>query len=324
MHPPIRLELPTGFNFGSVNAYLFPEPEPVLVDTGLKSRASWQALQAGLAHHQLTVADLSRVIITHPHIDHCGQAGRITAESQARIWISGTGKPWLLDYEGSLAERAAYYREEFLPPLALPPVANHWLLTYMVKMAEMVDSVPAERLHTFQPGETLSMGGLDWQILHAPGHARTQTCFYQAGTGQFLSADMLLARAPAPVLEKPAGDEQDRTPALAQFLDSLRMVEALEIDRVYPGHGEPFGDHRAVIRRQRTRLEQRKQECLSLIREGERTVAALLDRMYGSQPPGVHLTGLWMLAGYLKLLEAEGQVTKQLVEGVWHYRWPVE
>jgi hypothetical protein len=26
---PIRLELPTGFQFGTVNAYLFTEPEPV-------------------------------------------------------------------------------------------------------------------------------------------------------------------------------------------------------------------------------------------------------------------------------------------------------
>jgi len=320
MTTPIRLELPTGFEFGSANAYLFTEPEPVLVDTGLKSQASWQALQAGLAHHQLTVADLSRVIITHPHIDHCGQAALIAEQSQAGIWIAEAGRPWLLDFGGSLRERAAYYRDEFLPPLALPTEASQWLLAYMLKMAEMVDSAPAERLHSFRPGETLSMGGLCWQILHAPGHASAQTCFYQADTGQLLSADMLLARTPAPVVEKPAGGNRSKTPALAQFLESLRMIEALEIERVYPGHGEPFGDHRPVIQRQRERIEQRKHECFNLVASGQRTVAALMDRMYGLQLPGFHLTGLWMLVGYLELLEAEGRVAKRLVERVWQYR----
>ena len=238
MTTPIRLELPTGFDFGSVNAYLFTEPKPVLVDTGLKSEASWTALQAGLAQHHLTVADLSRVIITHPHVDHCGQAKLLTTRSQADIWIDERSVPWLLDYAGCLRDRAAYYQDVFLPPLALPAEVKQWLLAYMFKMTEMVDSVPPGRIRTFRAGEMLSMGGQSWQVLPAPGHAPTQTCFYQADTRQLLSADMLLARAPAPVAEKPAEDSSAGTPALVQFLESLRMVEALKIDRVYPGHGE--------------------------------------------------------------------------------------
>ena len=80
---PIRLELPTGLDVGPVNVYLFRQPEPVLVDAGIRSADSWEALQFGLAEHNLTVMDISRVIITHPHVDHFGQAGTIAAHSDA-------------------------------------------------------------------------------------------------------------------------------------------------------------------------------------------------------------------------------------------------
>ena len=128
---------------------------------------------------------------------------------------------------------------------------------------------------------------------------------------------MLLARAPAPVLERPtSGNPSGQPPALAQFLESLAMVEALEIDQVYPGHGEPFADYRTVIRRQRERIEQRLEECLGLITAGHRTVAALMVKMYTNQ---LHLIGLWMLVGYLHLLEAEARVEVQVKDSEWHY-----
>ena len=85
---PFRIELSTDFTAGPANAYLFTEPEPVLIDTGVKNRESWLELEKGLAKHQLKVADLAKVVITHPHVDHFGQAAGIAAQSNAEIWVS--------------------------------------------------------------------------------------------------------------------------------------------------------------------------------------------------------------------------------------------
>ena len=89
---PIRIALPTGMQVGTVNVYLFTDPEPILVDAGIKSAESWDALQEGLANYGLTVMDLSRVIITHAHVDHDGQAGTIVTNSDADVWISDAGR----------------------------------------------------------------------------------------------------------------------------------------------------------------------------------------------------------------------------------------
>lgn len=320
-HQPIRIELPFDDAAGSVNAYLFIEPEPVLVDTGAKSAASWAALRARLSEHGLSVADLARVVITHPHVDHFGQAGMIAAQSNAEIWIADLGLPWLLDFSAQWRERLDYYRDALLRPLGLTDETIDVIIGYMNQLELACDPVPAGRVVTFPVGGTLHLDGMRWQVIHTPGHASMQTCFYQPDTRQFLSADMLLARAPAPMVEQPA-DGATREPSLPQFLQSLDVVESLNIDVVYPGHGEPFGDHRQLIERQRQRIQARTAECLQLITQGYHTVAALVDHMYAAYPVRFRFAGLWMLIGYLDLLKADGLVDERLVNGVWHY-YPV-
>ncbi len=108
-------------------------------------------------------------------------------------------------------------------------------------------------------------------------------------------------------------------PALPQLLKSLAKINALEVERVLPGHGRPFSNHRDVISRQRDRIERRKAECLEWIEAGYHVPAGLLDKMYAHHPAGFRLTGLWMLIGYLDLLEIDGSVHRETEGGVWHY-----
>jgi glyoxylase-like metal-dependent hydrolase (beta-lactamase superfamily II) len=316
---PIQIDLPTGLPVGQVNAYLFTEPVPTLVDTGVQSEASWAALQAALAEHKLVVADLVRVVISHPHVDHFGQAAMIAQHSDAEVWVADLGLPWVLDFPTMWQKRLAYYRGGFLRRLGLTPEAVDLLVEGMSATAALCESVPASRVVSFDAGEVLCFGGLSWEVLHMPGHASMQTCFYQRETRQFLSADMLLHIAPMPIVERPP-EGQTRVPALPIFMKSLDTVEALEIGTVYPGHGVPFGDHRTVIRRQRDRIQMRKNECLRLLEAGNETIAGIVEVMYADYPPQFRFAGLWMLVGYLDLLKAEGLAEEQEVDGAWHYR----
>lgn len=316
---PYRLELPTGLQVGTVNAYLFTEPEPVLVDTGIKSDACWLALEEGLAQQGLAVGDISRVIITHPHVDHHGQAGAIAANSAANIWISNLGAPWLKEPVAHLDRRQDFYREYFLPSVGLEPEAIEIVLAGFKALSEQSHPIPPSRIYTFNLDDSLQMGGQNWEVLHTPGHASAQTCFYDRQNRLLLSADMLLATTPTPVVESPPDGSWNRVPALPQFLQSLDKIEALEIDTVLPGHGGSFGNHRAVIKRQRERIIKRKEECLNWVKAGCHIPVELLGKMYAHQPAAFRFTGLWMLIGYLDLLEMEGSVRCETENGVWRY-----
>lgn len=320
---PIRIELPTGLDVGGVNAYLFTQPEPVLVDAGIKSEESWETLQFSLAEHNLTVMDLSRVIITHPHIDHFGGAGRIQAHSDADIWICELGAPWLTMTTELWEERQVYYKEEFLQRLGLDEIVIQFILGGLAALAEQSEAIDPERLRTFPPDGALQMGGMAWRVIHTPGHNSAMTCFFQPESKMLLSADHLLKTTPTPVVERPLNSPH-RLPALPQFMESMRKIAALDVEAVYPGHGRPFGvrfglDHHTVIEKQCSRIQTRKAECLAHIQQGCHIPAQLVDKMYAHHPPQFRFVGLWMLIGYLDLLVADGAIRQETVGGVWHF-----
>ena len=304
---------------GTVNVYLFVDPEPILVDAGIKSEESWEALLEGLAEHGLTVRDLSRVIITHAHVDHDGQAGTIVTHSDADVWISDVGAPWLMGMNERQARRMTYYRDSFLPASGLPAPTNEMIISGLQTMADQRDPIPPERIHTFRIDGILQMGGRPWQVLFTPGHASMQTCFYQHETLQLLSSDMLLAITPVPVVESQPAGMLERVPALPLFMESLDLIEALDVDLVLPGHGRSFRQHRQVIERQRDGILKRKDECIGWIEAGFSTQAALLDKMYAHRSIEFRFAGLWMLVGYLDLLISEGIIEKRTINGIFHY-----
>ncbi len=318
-HIPTQIPLPTGLPIGDVNAYLFLEPEPVLLDTGINSTDSLVALRRALNHYGLTFADLSKVIISHPHVDHFGLSGAIAAESRATFHIFEPAVPWLADYPHPWATRLHYYVRTLFKQLNLPTDIVDPILTYYQSIQSAGSAVPAERVFPLRANQQVQMGPLSWRILHTPGHTSTLTCFYQPETRQFLSTDMLLRQTPTPIVEQPLPGAP-RVPCLPQFIQSLQTVRQLNIDIVYPGHGRPFTDHRALIAAQLKRITHRKEECLALIKAGHTEVAPMLLTMYPQYPPPFRFAALWMLIGYLDLLKQEGRILEETTRGVLRYR----
>ncbi len=318
MSYPIQIPLPIPYAVGPVNSYLFIEPEPTLIDCGVSSDDSWKALTTALAQHQLTIADIRRVIITHAHVDHMGMAGKIVAHSPAQIWVAAMNYDWAvhlpqkwqrrMDFMGSVIRRFGLSAEQ-----------QQAILGGMARTPILWDVVPAERVVTFPVDGRIEIGGQPWQVIYTPGHSNTQTCFYQPASRQFLAADMLLPVTPTPVIEEPLDGSDERIPGLPLFLESLALVETLDIDQVYPGHGDLFTDHRALIQRQRARIHQRKEECLTLIRNGLQTFPEFFTAMYGQHPYADRFSALGMLVGYLDLLVAEKAVVMWEENGVYHY-----
>ncbi len=316
---PLRLELPTNMQVGSVNAYLFTEPEPVLVDAGIGSDACWAALKAALADHGLTPADIRRVVVTHPHVDHYGLAGRMADSAETEIWIADGGVAWLEPTRSLWQARYDYYENSLLPALGYSAEMVEVIMMTLVSLNGLVDPVPMAQVRTFPRDGVVQMGGLDWQVVDAPGHASLQSCFYQPETRQLISADHLMSIAPTPIIEAPPPGQTEHDPALPNFLASLEKVRALAVDQVWPGHGQPFRNHRRVIDRQVARIERRTQETQRWIGLGRETAITILDEMYGHLPELLRFAGMYMLIGYLDLLLAEGTILRHNRDKVWHF-----
>lgn len=322
MVQPIQIPLPVPYAVGPVNSYLFLDPEPTLVDCGLKTDDCWQALVDGLAAHNLTVGDIRHVVITHAHVDHIGMAGKIVAHSDAKVWVSTLVKPWATEITEKWPGRIRFLMD-VVAPFGFPAESLTQLEEGMRHTTTMWDPVPSDRIVTFALDDTLKLGGVNWDVIYTPGHCVNQTCFYQPESGQLLAADMLLPFTPTAVIEQSLEDDTERERGLPRFLDSLGMVEELEISTVYPGHGDPFTDYRGLIERQSIRISERTEQCYGLIDDGRRTFPELLAIMYPERTSADRFPALCMLLGYLDLLIDGGLVKGELADGVVRYRTTV-
>lgn len=316
INQPIQIELPTLY-MGTVNAFLFKEPEPILIDCGDKTKGAWQKLKAGLAAEGLLIQDIKKVFITHAHVDHIGNAGRIVEQSGAEIWVNDYTYPWAIDLPNKWGTRMAYI-EDIFKKSAIPATIRENILMFMRFVPTQWDNLPTERVTKFAIDATLEMGGMKWQSIYVPGHASSQTCFYQPETRQLFSADMLLYITPVPVIEQPPNAEK-HTPNLPQMLDSYRKLAAIDIEQVYPGHGKPFNNAHQLIKKQVQRIELRKEQCYHLVKNGHLTVYEIVEIMYKNAPPQFRLSGIAMTIGYLDLLMMEGRVERTLDRGIWKF-----
>lgn len=316
---PIRLVLPTDFAMNTVNAYLFLEPEPILVDCGEKSDKVWKALTSELAQHGLSISDLKKVIITHAHVDHIGMSGRIAKETKAEIWVSELVYPWALDMQTQWNNRSSFINEVWKKG-GSPKEITDRILQGMNVMPHFWESVPAERIKTFKIGDSLQMGGAAWEVIHAPGHAITQTCFYQPDYEWFISADMLMYITPVAVIER-ALEGTERVRGLPMMLESYQKIANLSIDKVFPGHGEVFTEPHTLIAQQVGRIHQRKEECLAWVKEGHHDLFTISEKLYKDTTPVFQFAAFAMTLGYLDLLISEGTVLEgENSDGTWNFQ----
>jgi len=82
-----KIELPIPFPLSTTNVFFIDEPPRTLVDAGIKTEASFEALEKGLETIGFSLNSIERILITHGHIDHHGQAKRLSSLSSARIYI---------------------------------------------------------------------------------------------------------------------------------------------------------------------------------------------------------------------------------------------
>lgn len=127
---------------------------------------------------------------------------------------------------------------------------------------------------------------------HAPGHLG----FY-AAAGRFLLAGDLMSGFGTVAVTHPRG-------SMRTYLDSLRRVQQLEIDTVYPGHGPIITNGAERIDQYITHRERRESEIHALIERGMDTVEALTSELYPDIRPQFRrsATGT-VLAHIVRLIE---------------------
>jgi len=272
-----RVPVPVGVNsIESVNVYVIADGDHVtLVDCGVwrpEGDAGVRALTDGLQRTGYELGDVSRVVVTHAHIDHYGLAGRILELTGAELWMHAMTD---LDCEKyrhprtAQARREDTYEDHGVPAEEIARIAGtlgRWL-PYLHSVVEA-----STRL---RGGEKVRIGTREIEVLHTPGHSYGHVCLWSPADGLLFSGDHLLPGVTPPVTFERGFDADP----LRSYLGSLGLIADRDPALVLPGHGRPFaeGGRRAeAIRRNKLR---RAQAILDLVEASPCSVREIADRL---------------------------------------------
>ncbi len=308
--PPLpihRLSLPTPFPVGAIHTYLLRGDRPTLVDTGVASESSWEALCAGLREHGLSVRDLERVVLTHGHVDHYGQAARIRDESGAEVWALARTAPLVATYPWSTPPVVAANVDFFRSNGAPEPVAER-IGEFLAGAVDLQRGVPIDRI--VEHGESLPvLGERGLRVFEVAGHYPGHLVLYDAESRELIGGDHLLDDGTAvPFLFLKDWSAGIRPRSLVLFLQSLEYLARLEIDRVHPGHGSFDLDHRTWIERIRKHHARIRGRIQHHLEKGPATVWEIARRLYRSQLDAYTFLVFSEVVGNLDLLERDGGV----------------
>jgi len=136
-----------------------------------------------------------------------------------------------------------------------------------------------------------------------PGHAADHVCLL-SGDGVCFSGDLVLGEGSTFV--PPDGG------SLTAYMDSLRRIQAEEVELICPGHGPWITDPAAKLAEYVEHREMRERRLIAALERGERSREALLAEVWDDVPDEVRPAAALVMEAHLEKLEAEGKLPGRL------------
>ena len=314
----LRMPLPMA-GLDHINLWLLDDGDGwTIVDSGLgtpRIKELWEHIFA----HELGGRPVTRLICTHFHPDHLGQAGWIVERTGAEFvmtageWTFGRmrwlGAPAEVPAQVIGFDRAAGFDATALDQLRQRGYGN---------FRKGVREVP-RTFRRIADGDHLKIGGRRWSVRVGRGHSPEHACLYCPELDVLISGDQILPKISPHIGVYPGEPEANPLRQYLASLDRFRDLPATTL--VLPSHRDPFVNAGprldALLVHHRERLD-RLTDALSEPCTAAETMPALFRRAINGD--NMFLAIAEALA-HLNYLMAEGRVGRERgADGVDRYR----
>ena len=299
MLPIYAIAVPNPFFEGSNTAYLLKGDPITLIDTGVATDQAFEGLLAGLAQHGVQCSDVRRVLLTHKHIDHIGNAWRIQRASGAEVFVHACERKSLTDVDPTGQRFVQMVQSRLatwgIPSHLLNKAQGGEMPQWKLESCEVL-SLPA-RLPIDFYGRTYQL-----EVIETPGHTMGSVCIRL--DEMLFSGDHVLERISPNV---GGGDMRSRG-MLGRYMNSLQVVERLGDMQVMPGHGEAFRGLEARCQRLLKHHEIRLRQARRAVERGKTTVWEVARALYGKLDDFHIVLGCAEANAHLEYLVDNGQL----------------
>ncbi len=307
------IPLPLPWPLAVINVYLLKGLDGyLLMDCGLKTDASRQALQNALGELGLGWRDISQIIITHLHPDHFGAAGVVRQLSGAPILMHPLEAKLVAPRHPSqpfFADTERYLRANGVPDEVIGELRQ--------RSQEVAEG--SERLAPDGPleeGDTLPYASGTLQVMVTPGHSPSLLSFYEASSKMLFSTDVIIEKiTPNVGVHAFYGGDP-----LGDYLRSLERLESLEVDLILPSHGDPFRGHRQWIAATREHHRRRSEKIAKAVTGAARHGWTVAGIVWGQdRSPFERRFAMAEALSHLEHLVREQRVTRSTRDGVTYW-----
>jgi glyoxylase-like metal-dependent hydrolase (beta-lactamase superfamily II) len=303
--PGVRwLRMPLPFALDHINLWLLREDDGrwTAVDAGYgdaPTRALWERHFAGT----MRGAPLARIVATHYHPDHLGNAAWLAERFDAPVRMT---QAEFLTAHALLDQRATHAFADTCALFAAHGLEREHVDALARRGNAYARGVPAapRTIERLVAGDAPRLAGEPWTVIPGYGHSPEHASLYARERNVLISGDMLLPKISTNVSVWPA--EPDGDP-LGRFLASLEAFERLPGDAlVLPSHGLPFRGIAARVAQLRAHHAARLAELEAALAEARRPMAAaelvpvlfrraldLQQRFFATGEAIAHLNHLW-------------------------------
>lgn len=228
------LRLPMMGRLNHINVWLLRDHDSwTVVDTGL-NRDEVQEIWRSVFERHLGGKPVSRVIATHLHGDHTGNAGWMCAHWDCELWMSRADfymcKVMAADGPSDVPEDAIrFYRRAGFDEARLDRYRERF-----GQFGANITPLPAG-FHRVEDGQYIDIGGKEWRAVIGHGHAPEHICLYCPELKVIIGGDQILPKITPNVGVQPS--EPHANP-LRDFINTCaRFREMLPPDLlVLPAH----------------------------------------------------------------------------------------
>ena len=314
------LRMPLPMSLDHINLYLIEDTDGwYIIDTGIRGQET-QDLWLDIISNELGGKPVKRIICTHMHPEHTGQAGFLFNDCEVPLMMSH-GEYYQARSMGNMMrdvgnwQMSAYYRLAGIEPAFLEQLRD--MRSSFTPEAE--DQPFPGSYMRLTDGDILDIGAKQWQVMVGSGHSPEHVCLYAKDLRILIAGDQIL-----PVITSNVsvhGTEPEANPMDNWLASHERFKSLLPHDiLVLPAHNLPFYGVQTRLQQLIDHHEDRmlilEEQCVE-----PQVAVDLLPYLFNRKLEGMtKIMALGECIAHLHCLIGRNRIERREEDGVYKYR----